>query len=68
VQVTVNDPKVFTQPLKYAMALVRLQRVCPECTEIYEEASFEGDRDLPAMYKSHGRYPGFTGLPAAKGR
>jgi hypothetical protein len=68
VQVTVNDPKVFTQPLKYAMALVRLQRVCPECTEIYEEASFEGDRDLPAMYKSHGRYPGFNGLPAAKGR
>ena len=50
------------------MALVRLQRVCPECTEIYEEASFEGDRDLPAMYKSHSRYPGFTGLPAAKGR
>ncbi len=68
VQSTIDDPKVFTQPMKFSVAFLRLQRVCPECNEIFEESSFEGDRDLPAMFKSHKRYPGFTGLPAAKGR
>ena len=68
VQSTIDDPKVFTQPWKFAVAMVRIQRVFPEFTELYEESSFEGDRDLPTMFKSHTRYPGFTGLPAAKGR
>jgi hypothetical protein len=68
VQSTIEDPKVFTQPMKFSVAMVRLQWACPECREIFEEASFEGDRDLPTMFKSHTRYPGWNGLPAAKGK
>jgi hypothetical protein len=68
VQSTVEDPKVFTQPMKFSLAMVRLQWACPECKELFEEASFEGDRDLPTMFKSHTRYPGWNGLAAAKGR
>ena len=68
VQSTIDDPKVFTQPMKFSLALVRLTWACPECKEIFEESSFEGDRDLPTMFKTHTRYPGWTGLPAAKGK
>ena len=68
VQTTIEDPKVFTQPMKYSLAIVRLQWACPECNEIFEESSFEGDRDLPTMFKTHTRYPGWNGLPAARGQ
>jgi len=68
VQNTIEDPKVFTQPLKFALAMVRLQWACPECKEILEESSFEGDRDLPTMFKTHTRYPGWNGVAAVRGK
>jgi hypothetical protein len=65
IQSTIEDPKVYTQPMKFTVAWVRLPWACAECKELFEESSFEGDRDLPTMFKSHTRYPGWNGLTGA---
>ncbi len=68
IQSTIEDPKVYTQPMKFAVAWVRLPWACAECKELFEESSFEGDRDLPTMFKTHSRYPGWNGIAAARGK
>jgi hypothetical protein len=68
VQTTIEDPKVYTRPWKYALSMVRMNKVDPDFKELIEEACYEGNRDLAHLHASHGRYPGFTNLPAASGR
>jgi len=67
VEVTVEDPKVLTRPMKQAFAMIRIK---DPSHELLEDACFEGERDLRTISKFTNRYPGWKGLPGphARGR
>ena len=58
VESTITDPKIYTRPMKMAVAMVRIK----EQYELLEYACWEGEQDLQHMYQALSLWPGVDRL------